>query len=188
MKSNKYILSILLSGIIGMTACTDSFERYNTPDGAFTEDLQDYDFQRQLIPFKTSQTAIIHQTGVDGTDWQYQIMQSLAADMFGGYFHDMKGDFNDKNSTYNLNLGWTSAQWSYNYAQGMPAIASAEKIDTKEEYPTFYAVNKIIKVAMMHRVSDYYGPIIYRNSVKTTLLPNRNKKYITIFLPTCQKL
>ena len=31
MKSNKYILSILLSGIIGMTACTDSFERYNTP-------------------------------------------------------------------------------------------------------------------------------------------------------------
>lgn len=181
MKSNKYILSILLSGIIGMTACTDSFERYNTPDGAFTEDLQDYDFQRQLIPFKTSQTAIIYQTGVDGTDWQYQIMQSLAADMFGGYFHDMKGDFNDKNSTYNLNLGWTSAQWSYNYAQGMPAIASAEKIDTKEEYPTFYAVNKIIKVAMMHRVSDYYGPIIYKNFGKDNPAPESQQEVYNDF-------
>lgn len=166
---------MLLSGIVGFTACTDDFERLNTPEGAFTEELQDYDFQRQLIPFKTSQTAVIYQTGVDGTDWQYQIMQNLAADMFGGYFHDMNGGFNDKNSTYNLNLSWTSAQWSYNYAQGMPAIANAEKIDTKEEYPTFYAVNKIIKVAMMHRVSDYYGPIIYKNFGKDNPAPESQK-------------
>lgn len=103
MKSNKYILSILLGGMIGMTACTDNFESLNTPDGAFTDEMQDYDYQRQLIPFKTSQTAIIYQTGVDGTDWQYQTMQNLAADMYAGYFHDMNGSFNDKNSSYKLN-------------------------------------------------------------------------------------
>lgn len=181
MKSNKYIISILLSSIIGFTACTDDFERMNTPEGAFTDELQDYDFQRQLIPFKTSQTAIIYQTGVDGTDWQYQTMQNLAADMFGGYFHDMKGDFNDKNSTYNLNLNWTSAQWSYSYAQGMPAIANAEKIDTKEEYPAFYAVNKIIKVAMMHRVTDYYGPIIYKNFGKENPVPESQQEIYNDF-------
>ncbi|WP_455665190.1 SusD/RagB family nutrient-binding outer membrane lipoprotein [Phocaeicola sp.] len=163
MKSNKYILSILLGGMIGMTACTDNFESLNTPDGAFTDEMQDYDYQRQLIPFKTSQTAIIYQTGVDGTDWQYQTMQNLAADMYAGYFHDMNGSFNDKNSSYKLNSPWTNEQWAKTYAQGMPAIASAEKIDTKDEFPDFYAVNKIIKVAMMHRVADYYGPIIYKN-------------------------
>ena len=29
------------------------------------------------------------------------------------------------------------------------------------KYPAFYAIAKILKVEVMHRISDYYGPIVY---------------------------
>lgn len=175
MKKYKYTFALLLSGMLGFSACTDNFENYNQNDTAFSEDLQDYDFQKQLIPFKTIQRAVIYQTGVDGTNWQYQIMQNLVADMFSGYFHDQVGSFNNQNSTYALNTGWCAAQWNYSYAQGMPVVKTAEELCTKAEYPTFYAVTKIIKVAMMHRVSDYYGPILYTNFGTSDGMPESQK-------------
>ncbi|MGL5272347.1 MAG: SusD/RagB family nutrient-binding outer membrane lipoprotein, partial [Phocaeicola sp.] len=175
MKKYKYTFAILLSGMLGFTACTDSFEGYNQNETAFSDNLQDYDFQKQLIPFKTIQRAVIYQTGVDGTNWQYQIMQNLVADMFGGYFHDMVGSFNNQNSTYALNTGWCAAQWNYTYAQGMPVVKTAEELCTKEGYPTFYAVTKVIKVAMMHRVSDYYGPILYSSFGTSNAMPESQK-------------
>jgi hypothetical protein len=157
-------IALLLAGTAFMlSACTDNFASYNSTPGSYTDDLQEYDFQKQVLPLKTVQTAIIYQTGVDGTNWQYQIMQNLVADMYGGYFHDMNGGFNTQNSSYALNTGWCGAQWGYTYAQGMPSVSSSEKLNSKEEYPAFYALTKIMKVAMMHRVSDYYGPIIYKN-------------------------
>lgn len=177
----KYILFFVLSGLAIFSACTENFEKYNSTSGAYTDDLQEYDFQKQLIPFKTIQTAIVYQTGVDGTDWQFQIMENLAADMFGGYFHDMNGGFNTQNSSYKLNSGWVGAQWSYTYAQGMPPIASAEALCSKEEYPAFYALTKILKVAMMHRVCDYYGPIIYKNFGKDTPTPESQEDVYTDF-------
>lgn len=81
--------------------------------------------------------------------------------MFCGYFHDMNGAFNANNSTYNLNNGWTSAMWVYTYGYVMPSIADAEKLNTEKEWPLYHAITKILKVATLHRVSDYYGPILY---------------------------
>lgn len=181
MKRYNNIATILFSGLIAFSSCTDNFEKYNSTAGAYTDDLQEYDFQKQLLPFKTIQTAIVYQTGVDGTDWQFQIMQNLAADMFGGYFHDMNGGFNSQNSSYKLNSGWVGSQWSYTYAQGMPSVASAETLCSKTEYPAFYALTKIMKVAMMHRVSDYYGPIIYKNFGATNPTPESQKDIYTDF-------
>ncbi|WP_291533501.1 SusD/RagB family nutrient-binding outer membrane lipoprotein [Bacteroides sp.] len=181
MKRYKYIATLLLGGIVSFSSCTDNFDNYNSTQGAYTDELQEYDFQKQLIPFKTIQTAIVYQTGVEGTDWQYQIMQNLMADMFGGYFHDMNGGFNIQNSSYKLNTGWAGSQWSNTYAQGMPPIANAEKLCTKEEYPAFYALTKIMKVAMMHRVSDYYGPIIYKNFGLANPAPQSQKDVYSDF-------
>ena len=81
--------------------------------------------------------------------------------MFCGYFHDMNGAFNANNSTYNLNNGWTSAMWVYTYGYVMPSIADAEKLNTEKEWPLYHAITKILKVATLHRVSDYYDPILY---------------------------
>ncbi len=157
----RYITALLLSGALLFPSCTKNFDEINMNENAFPENLQDYDFQKQKIPFKAIQKAIVYQTGIDGTNWQYQVMQNLVADMFGGYFHDQVAGFNNQNSAYALNTGWCAAQWNYTYAQGLPVIKTAEDLCTKDLSPALYSIAKILKVAMMHRVSDYYGPIIY---------------------------
>lgn len=161
MNKIKYTTALLLGGLLSFSSCTDNFTDFNSTDGAYTDELQKYDNQTNLVPFSTIQKGIIYQTGVKGTDWQYQIIQNLAADMFCGYFHDMNGAFNANNSTYNLNNGWTSAMWVYTYGYVMPSIADAEKLNTEKEWPLYHAITKILKVATLHRVSDYYGPILY---------------------------
>lgn len=161
MNKIKYTTALLLGGLLSFSSCTDNFTDFNSTDGAYTDELQKYDNQTNLVPFSTIQKGIIYQTGVNGTDWQYQIIQNLAADMFCGYFHDMNGAFNANNSTYNLNNGWTSAMWVYTYGYVMPSIADAEKLNTEKEWPLYHAITKILKVATLHRVNDYYGPILY---------------------------
>lgn len=160
MKILNNIAKTLIVGV-ALGACTDNFENYNENKNSFPEELQSIDFQKQKIPFKVIQRGIIYQTNVDGTNWQYQIMQNLVADMFSGYFHDMNNPFMNQNTCYNLNTGWCAAQWDYTYAQVMPSIKTAEELTADDEFKAFNAVAKIIKVATMHRVSDYYGPIIY---------------------------
>lgn len=161
MNKIKYATALLLGGLLSFSSCTDNFADYNETKGAYTDDLQKYDNQRNLVPFSTIQKGIIYQTGIDGTDWQYQVIQNLVADMYCGYFHDMMGSFNENNSTYNLNNGWTSAMWTYAYGVVMPSIADSEDLNTEKEWPLFHAITKILKVAVLHRVSDYYGPILY---------------------------
>ena len=161
MNKIKYTTVLLLGGLLSFSSCTDNFTDFNSTKGAYTDELQKYDNQTNLVPFSTIQKGIIYQTGVDGTDWQYQIVQNLVADMFCGYFHDMTGSFNANNSTYNLNNGWTSAMWVYTYGYVMPSIADAEALNTEKEWPLYHAITKILKVATLHRVSDYYGPILY---------------------------
>ena len=40
-------------------------------------------------------------------------------------------------------------------------VADAEALNTEKEWPLYHAITKILKVATLHRVSDYYGPILY---------------------------
>lgn len=161
MNKIKYTTALLLGGILSFSSCTDNFSKFNDTKGAYTDELQKYDNQTNLVPFATIQKGVIYQTGVDGTDWQYQIIQNLVADMYCGYFHDMNGAFNKNNSTYNLNNGWTSAMWIYSYGNVMPSIADSEQLNTEKDWPLYHAITKILKVAVLHRVSDYYGSILY---------------------------
>lgn len=177
----KYTAALLLSGMIGFSACTDNFQNYNATNGAYTDDLQKYDNQTNLVPFATIQKGIIYQTGVEGTDWQYQVIQNLEADMFCGYFHDMTGSFNENNSTYQLNDGWTSAMWTTTYSQCMPSISDAEELNDAKSFPLYHAIAKILKVATMHRVSDYYGPILYTNFGKNNAAPETQEQVYTQF-------
>ena len=154
MNKIKYTTALLLGGLLSFSSCTDNFADFNSTEGAYTDELQKYDNQTNLVPFSTIQKGIIYQTGVDGTDWQYQIVQNLVADMFCGYFHDMTGSFNANNSTYNLNNGWTSAMWVYTYGYVMPSIADAEALNTEKEWPLYHAITKILKVATLHIVSS----------------------------------
>lgn len=88
-------------------------------------------------------------------------MQNLNADMFSGYMHDFK-PFNAGlgNTVYNLQDGWNGTMWDNTYGYIMTEIKQTED-HSRDKYPAFYAIAKILKVEVMHRISDYYGPIVY---------------------------
>ena len=71
----------------------------------------------------------------------------------------MNNSFNDKNSVYALNDGWTGSAWTYTYGYIMTAAQKSEKIN--QEQKGLLGVTKILKVELMHRIADTYGPIVY---------------------------
>lgn len=159
-KGTKYIALTLIGGLLSFSACTDSFESDNRSKTGFNEDLQNYDFQKYLLKFEIIQTGIyFNYNWSGGYNWPFQIMQNLGQDMFAGYFHDMNNAFNDKNSSYALNDGWTASNWNNTFSYIMPEVIKCETINA--EQPALLGVAKIQKVELMHRISDVYGPIVY---------------------------
>ena len=91
-----------------------------------------------------------------GKNWPFQMIQNLNADMFSGYMHDPKPlQGGSHNSDYNLQDGWNGSMWQFTYSYIMPEIYRLEQT-APEQKPAFYAIAKILKVLVMHRVTDYY--------------------------------
>lgn len=153
------ILSLLLIGSV-FAACTDNFEKLNTQDGAYTKDKQDMDLAANTMYFPGIQQGIyFNDPAAGGTDWTFQTMQNLNVDMFAGYFHDMASKFFISNSCYNLNDGWNSSCWTYTYQITVAAINKCEEVNVERK--DFLGINKILKVAVMHRLCDMYGGLLY---------------------------
>lgn len=145
-----------------MLACTGNFQDLNTDKTGITEEDMKIDYNNLGIPLNVIQQGIYFNYDFGkGKNWPYQIMQNLSADMFSGYMHDYKPlNGGSHNSDYNLQDGWNSTMWENTYAYICPQIKKSED-STINRYPQFYAITKILKVLVMHRITDYYGPIIY---------------------------
>lgn len=110
MKKNLYIANLLVAGLMTFTGCTDGFESDNANKAGYTPELQEYDLQKYVLNLGVMQQGIyFNYDWGKGTDWTFQTIQNLGHDMFAGYFHDMNNSFNDKNSVYALNDGWTGS-------------------------------------------------------------------------------
>lgn len=88
---------------------------------------------------------------------QSQYTEQLLAGPYGGYFSDAR-PFSAPFSTYAPESGWT--QSSFNYATGDP-MSSYRKIKTMTTDPTLLAVSKVLKVMVLSKITDTYGPIPY---------------------------
>lgn len=162
----KYIsilyLLLFVTGSAVIMSCTKKFDDYNTDNTGFTEEKQDYDFNKYGIPLSVVQQGIYfnHDWG-GGKNWTFQVMQNLSADMFCGYMHSYNPFVAGlSNTVYNLNDGWNGTMWENIYGYIMTEIKKSEDL-SRNTLPVFYAITKILKVELMHRVSDYYGPIVY---------------------------
>lgn len=159
----KYITTLLAGTAILFGSCTGSFDKFNTDETGFTDDMQAMDYNTMGIALKIVQQGIyLNYNWGEGQDWTWQIVQNLNADMFAGYFAP-GGDFSqgtNSNIYYNLNDGWCSKGWEYTYGYIMPQVKKVEEA-TEESRPDLYAIAKILKVELMHRISDQYGPIVY---------------------------
>lgn len=157
-------LLIYVVAWFGLIACTGHFKDLNTDKTGITNEDMQIDLNHLGIPLNVIQQGIYFNYDFGkGKNWPYQLMQNLSADMFCGYMHDYKPlNGGTHNSDYNLQDGWNATLWENTYAYIMPQIKRLED-STRIKYPSVYAVTQILKVEIMHRVSDYYGPVIYKN-------------------------
>lgn len=173
-KNYKYIATIFLGGLIGFSACTDDFESYNTNQAGFPDKSKEQEFNKYGIPLGVVQQGIyFNYDWGGGKNWPFQVMQNLGADMFSGYVHDFN-PFNEGrgNTTYNMQDGWNGSFWENTYGYIMTEIQKSEDL-TEKDYPSFYGITQILKVELMHRVSDLYGPIVYTQfGSKTGSMPD----------------
>ena len=159
----KYIVSSLFLGGILSTACTDNFDKFNTRDGVLTDDKAQMDNNLEhgtTLYMRPMMEGIYFNNADIGTNWTWQTMQNLVADMFCGYFHDMNTDFFGNNTCYVMTDGWNKTNWEFTYQSSVPAINKSERDNVKSN--AYMAITKILKVATLHRISDYYGPICYK--------------------------
>lgn len=160
----KYIHLYLIGLLLLSVACTGNFRDYNTDLSGITDDDLIIDDNGYGIRIGIIQQGIYFNYDFGkGKNWPFQLIQNLNADMFSGYMHDGKPlNGGSHNSDYNMQDGWNSAMWTHMYSYIFPQIYQSENA-TRNTQPALFAITKILKVEAMHRVTDYYGPIIYKN-------------------------
>ena len=163
MKKN-YIHIYLLGLLLLSVACTGKFREFNTDQSGITDEDLIIDDNGYGIRLGIIQQGIYFNYDYGkGKNWPFQLTQNLNADMFSGYMHDAKPlNGGSHNSDYNMQDGWNSAMWTHMYSYIFPQIYQSENA-TRDTHPALFGITKILKVEAMHRVTDYYGPIIYKN-------------------------
>jgi len=152
-----FLAFIMLTGI----SCSD-LEDYNKNDTNISDETLTIDFKHIGSRFQPIFENIYRYDPA----WAYQLQQNLNADVYAGYMTNPRPFVaGANNTTYALVSGWNNFIWSIPYENIMNQSKNISDLATKEakKYPTLNAVNLILKVEAMHRVSDVFGPIVYTN-------------------------
>jgi Susd and RagB outer membrane lipoprotein len=142
------LLLIVCTALVNITGCTKNFEERNTDPTRVTS-LTPND----LLAFIT--TAEKNSLYTDG----YQIAQGLFADQYCQYFAGTQTAFDSHR--YVIHQSWVSYQFSTIYGGVMPALVNIINNSKDGKAPTLNAIARIYKVFVLHRTTDYYGPIPY---------------------------
>ncbi len=146
----------LLFLLLEIASCTDKFEEYNTNNVGLTQEQLNADNNYIGGLFPALQEMFSERVGVPLLFSVYYI-----GGTYGGYFMDnMDGarypnymmDMPSRDSHHLFNTG-------YNFA--MTPIAEIKRRDAQTLAPDFWAIALILKVNIMHRVTNQYGPIPY---------------------------
>ncbi len=149
------ILSITsASFLIGLTACTDGYNGYNTnPYDTTKEEMQRDGYL--LSSALTGMEGWVIPLDVNTN----QFIECLLGGSFSGYISDSNSGFNGKNfACYNPEEHWIRVPFN----DVIPAIfIRYAQVKQATDDPIPLAVSDIIKVTAMQRITDIYGPIPY---------------------------
>ncbi len=154
MNSLKYFMALLMAfGILATTnSCTEDFEELNTQPDALIASQLDVNLLGQA--FAQSQYF-----SMMGESWRFQIAENLFSDLFAQYFATTAANFD---SDRHVEVGrWIDLAWSSFYGQAAPQIKLVEDQTSELGLSVENAVVKVWRVQAYHRITDYWGPIIY---------------------------
>lgn len=144
--------AFLVVMLLSLVSCTDNFSALNTPDNQIVADQVDASLLGQAF-------AQAQYRGMYGLHWQFQISEALFADLYAQYFATTAENFD---SDQYVEVGrWSDLAWSSFYAEAAPQIHFVEQFSGEQGLDVQHAVAKIWKVQTFHRITDYWGPIIY---------------------------
>lgn len=156
-KNSILLLAAALMTAGTYTSCTDGFESTNTDKyGVETDQVPFGDY------FTDAQLSIFFNP--DDSNWKYQLMQNLNADLYSGYFAvptPFAGGVN--NSKYSMFNGWNSLLLDQTNLHVMKPVAS---ILASTEADDLVAIAKVLRVAGALKVVDTYGPIPYSKTMQ----------------------
>ena len=153
-KINMSWQSVLLSvALLGLAACTGDFEDINRNPNQVTDDQMDALNYKTGTKFKALQSLVI-----PVQEHMYQFNESLSGGPFGGYIGATVDTWQTKFETYNPSADWR--KWPFaNVITETYTPYKGIVNGTEDEVAIAFA--RLLRVAIMHRVTDSYGPIPY---------------------------
>ena len=168
-----------------LSSCTSDFSDINKDPNSATEKELGYDnlgvgslitqIQHQIYP------CVTKDQNIDVNN--YQKMFSLAGDVYSGHqgASNMFNNNGRNNTTYDMTPDWYSTAYTIGYQTYMTPWHTLLKKKTIS--PEAFAVGQILKVFGMHRITDMYGPIPYKDFVPASNVPFNSQEdvYDTFF-------
>ena len=175
MKVIKYPI-VLLTITILINSCTGDFQELNTrPDAIITSNVD-----ASLLGQHFAQAQF---RGMRGDPGAFQLYQSLFGDIYAQYFANTQINFD---SDRHIQVGgWTDGAWTEFYGTSAPQIKFVEDFTAENNLPIENAFAKILKVQVYHRMTDYWGPIIYSqfgNEETTVAYDSQESIYRSFFV------
>lgn len=153
-----------------LSACTGNFEDFNTnPKGLSDEETKQAN-NYVGMHYVNLQKAIYY----DGSSsWEYQLIQNLNADIWSGFIASATAFAgNISNITYALTADWNDNCWNYAYNNVMAQNVRIDEkcAETEDSSMDHYkAINQILRVVNMSRLTDQYGCVIYSHYGESAL-------------------
>lgn len=151
MKIIKYS-SVVLGAAMLFSSCTSDFEELNTrPDAIIADNVN-----ASLLGQAFAQSQFF---GMKGDAGPFQLYQSLFGDLYAQYFANTQINFD---SDRHIQVGgWSNGAWVEFYNATAPQVKFVEDYSAENGLTVENALAKIWKVQVYHRMTDYWGPIIY---------------------------
>lgn len=142
--------------LAGGTACTDNFADINRKDYDVNKDELGRENYNVGSTLRGLQGLV-----VPTKEHLYQFIEALAAGPFAGYYGAIN-PWTTKFETYNPSVDWQDKTFSDIFTETYPLYRDLRD-QTKD--PVALALSKLLRVAIMHRMTDMYGPIPYSKVV-----------------------
>jgi len=145
-------ISSLVAVALLLTACTDDFSAMNTPPN----NLSSAELGANNIGQMFAQTQW---DGMFGGVSAFQTSQGTYANLYSQIEAEQAGSFDT--GQYAMNSGWLDGTWNTFYGQVAPQVQFVREFTRENDMPVQNAVINVWRVFLYHRITDYWGPIIY---------------------------